>query len=112
MKMLNLCIALIFSITLCCIVAPVDSYAKSSDTTTQVEKMAKKSSTKAEVKNVNINSADKEMLAQIPGVGPVTADAILKYRKANGNFKSTNDLLSVKGIGEKTLEKMKPFVRL
>ena len=129
MKMLNLCIALIFSLSLCLAVAPVDSFAKSSDTTSKVEKGAKTSkksttkvkkatketkstkTTKAAAKVVNINSADKKMLTQITGIGPATADSILKYRKANGKFKSANDLLNVKGIGEKTLKKMKPFLK-
>ena len=112
MKMLNLFIALIFSLSLCLAAAPVDSYAQSSDTTSKVQKASKttKKSTKAATKAVNINSADKKMLTEIPGVGPVTADSILKYRKANGKFKSVNDLLNVKGIGEKTLNKMKPFL--
>lgn len=108
MKMLNLFIALIFSLSLCLAAGPENTYAKASDTTSKVEKTTKKSATKA----VNINSADKKMLTQLPGVGPSTADAIVKYRKANGKFKSANDLLKVKGIGEKTLKKMKPFIKI
>ena len=56
-------------------------------------------------------TADKKMLTQIPGIGPVTADSILEYRKANGKFKSAKDLMNVKGIGEKTLKKMEPFLK-
>lgn len=102
MKMLNLCIALMFSLTFCLAAAPVDSYAKAGDTTSNVEKTVAKA--------VNVNTADKEMLTQIPGVGPVTADAIMEYREANGKFKSADELMNVKGIGEKTIKKMKPFL--
>jgi len=115
MKMLNLCVGLIFSLSLCLAVAPMDSFAKSSDTTSTVEKANQtttaKKTAKTATKAVNINTADKETLTQIPGVGPVTADSILEYRKANGKFKSAQDLMNVKGIGEKNLKKMKPFLK-
>lgn len=55
---------------------------------------------------VNINTADKKTLASLPGVGEVKAEAIIKYRKDHGEFKSTKDLVNVKGIGQKTLEKL------
>ncbi|BHH85564.1 ComEA family DNA-binding protein [Desulforhopalus sp. 52FAK] len=112
MKMLNLCLALVFSLSLCFAGAPDTSFAASSDTKSTVSKTAKsaKQTTKAASK-VDINSADKQTLTQLPGVGPATADAIIKYRKANGKFKSANDLLNVKGIGEKTLKKMKPLLK-
>jgi len=61
--------------------------------------------------NLDINSADKDLLVQLPGIGPKTADAILKYRKANGEFKSLEDLTNVKGIGNKTLAKLKPYLK-
>jgi competence protein ComEA len=61
-------------------------------------------------KEVNINTADQEILTQLPGIGPVTADRIVEYRKANGNFKSIDELTSVKGIGDKTLAKLKPYL--
>jgi competence protein ComEA len=109
MKMLNFCIALLFAVSLFLVSVPVSSFAKSDDAKTTVEKSTK--SVKDAVKEVNVNTADKEMLTQIPGVGPATAEAIVEYRKANGNFKSANDLLNIKGIGEKTLAKMKPFLK-
>jgi len=61
--------------------------------------------------NVDINTADKAMLTELPGIGPVTADAILAYRQDNGNFKSLDDLTKVKGIGDKTLAKLKPYLQ-
>jgi len=81
---------------------------------TAKKKTAKKKTKKAAKdfpKNVDINRADKELLMQLPGIGPKIADAILKYRKVNGKFKNVNDLIEVKGIGEKTLAKLKPFLK-
>jgi len=56
---------------------------------------------------ININTADANRLTEISGIGPSTAQKIIEYRKTNGNFKSVNELLNVKGIGEKTLAKIK-----
>lgn len=120
MKMLNVCIALVFSLSVCFAAVPGNSFAASKEVTSKTEKAtkstkstksAKDKTKKAVSKPININTADKKMLTELPGVGPKTADAILKYRKANGKFKSANDLLNVKGIGEKTLKKMKPLLK-
>lgn len=55
---------------------------------------------------VNINTADATAIADtLTGVGPSKADAIVAYRKANGAFKSADQLASVKGIGLKLVEK-------
>ena len=54
---------------------------------------------------ININSADKEELKTLTGIGDTKADAIIKYREANGGFKSVEELTKVDGIGEKTLSK-------
>ncbi len=56
---------------------------------------------------VNINTATKEELEALPGIGPVKAQAIIDYRKANGPFKSIDDLKKVNGIGDATLDKIK-----
>ncbi|NOQ81313.1 MAG: helix-hairpin-helix domain-containing protein [Methylophaga sp.] len=54
---------------------------------------------------VNINTASLEQLQTINGVGVSTAEAIITYREESGLFKNVDDLLNVKGIGEKKLEK-------
>ena len=55
---------------------------------------------------ININIADEKELDALPGIGPVKAKAILDYRKKNGQFKVKRDIIKVKGIGEKTFEKL------
>jgi comEA protein len=85
---------------------------KSAKSTKKDAKKKSNKSTKAATGKININTANAQELAEIPGVGPVTAKSIIAYRKKNGKFKSTKDLLNVKGIGEKTLTKMKSQLKL
>jgi len=56
---------------------------------------------------VNINTATQEELESLPNVGPVKAKAIIDYRKTNGNFKTIDDVKNVKGVGDKTFDKLK-----
>jgi len=57
---------------------------------------------------VNINTADAQAISNaLNGIGIKKAEAIIDYRHKNGNYKTVNDLLNVKGIGEKTIEKNK-----
>jgi len=58
---------------------------------------------------VNINTATAKELQTLPNIGPKTAKAIIDYRKKH-TFKTVDQLLEVKGIGEKTLKKLKPLV--
>ncbi|MBR4068880.1 MAG: helix-hairpin-helix domain-containing protein [Clostridia bacterium] len=57
-----------------------------------------------------MNSAEVDELMKLPGVGPVLAEAIVSERQQNGLFYYPEDLLNVRGIGEKTLEKLLPYV--
>jgi len=59
---------------------------------------------------IDLNTATSEQLQQVPGIGPSTADKILQMRKSYGAFKSVDDLLAVRGIGPKRLEKMRKYL--
>lgn len=61
---------------------------------------------------VNVNSASAEQLAAVPGVGPKLAARIVEHRQKSGAFKSLEELLSVKGIGEKSFAKMQGYFTL
>ncbi|MGZ8652997.1 MAG: helix-hairpin-helix domain-containing protein [Actinomycetota bacterium] len=58
---------------------------------------------------ININTASETELEDLPGVGPVTAAAIIDYRTQNGPFSAVDDLIDVSGIGPSTLEQIRPF---
>lgn len=62
--------------------------------------------------SIDVNTASRQELVRLPGIGPVTARSIIEYRERNGRFKEIDDLQNVKRIGPKTLEKIKPFVKL
>ena len=59
---------------------------------------------------VNINTAGEEQLQLLPRVGPALAQRIIDFREANGPFRSVDELVAVKGIGETSLEKLSPYV--
>jgi competence protein ComEA len=59
---------------------------------------------------INLNTATQTQLESLPGVGPKAAERILEYRKQNGHFTKIEDLMNVKGFGEKTFLKLKPML--
>lgn len=65
---------------------------------------------KPPAKPINLNTATLEQLEQLPGVGPVTAQDILDFRKKSGPFRSVNDLLAVRRITKARLEKLRPYI--
>lgn len=101
MKKLSLILVILLTLV---VAAPVTSTFASTEPS--------KTSEQTVTEKININVASKIELTQLPGIGPKTADKILSYRKENGKFQKVEDLLNVKGIGEKKLSKIKPLVTL
>lgn len=62
------------------------------------------------IKPLNLNHAGIDEFCTLPGIGEKTAQKIIEYRSEKGKFKSVNELLNVKGIGLKKLERIKPFL--
>ena len=63
-------------------------------------------------KKININQASSAQLANLPRVGAKLADRIVEYRKAHGQFGQPEELMEVKGVGEKLFGQLKPYVAL
>lgn len=59
---------------------------------------------------INVNTADRDALISVPGIGPVIADRILAYRAANGPFPTVEDLTAVQGIGNAKLSAIRQYV--
>ncbi len=59
---------------------------------------------------VNINTATKQEMMGLPGIGEVMAERILAYREKAGSFKSVEEVGNVKGIGKKKLERLRPLM--
>jgi competence protein ComEA len=61
---------------------------------------------------VDLNTASIADLDTLPGIGPATAQAIIDYRAQHGRFRSVDELLNVKGIGQAKLDEVRPLVRV
>jgi competence ComEA-like helix-hairpin-helix protein len=61
---------------------------------------------------LNINTATKQQLMDLPGIGEATAERILQYRIENGKFAEINGLREIKGMSAKKLEKLKPLITI
>lgn len=59
---------------------------------------------------LNINTASVDELQTLPNIGEATAQRIIDYRTQHGDFSSVDDIQNVRGIGAKTLEKLRPFI--
>jgi competence protein ComEA len=90
--------AFLFSVTLCCVallLCPLLTAAK-----------------KLPAQPMDLNTATLQQLEELPGVGPVTAQKILDFRKKSGPFKSVNDPLAIPRVSKTKLAKIKPYVYL
>lgn len=59
---------------------------------------------------LNLNTATAAQLEKLPGIGPKTAQLIVEHREKHGDFKKVEELMNIKGIGEKSFLKIKPLV--
>ncbi len=59
---------------------------------------------------INLNTASVAQLETLPGIGRSTAERILEYRQKNGSFKKIEDLMNVRGVGEKSFLRLKPLI--
>jgi competence protein ComEA len=74
------------------------------------KKSAKPGNTTAVTTPVNINTATAAQLEVLPGLGPKTAQLIVEHRQKSGGFKKIEELMNIKGIGEKSFLKLKPMI--
>jgi len=61
---------------------------------------------------IDLNRADIDDLVAVPGIGPATAQRIVAFRDEHGPFRRVEDLLKIQGIGEKSLEKLRPYLKV
>jgi len=87
---------------LAAVVASADQKAPAAKATTAAK------SAPAPATPINLNTATQAQLESLPGVGAKAAERILEYRQKNGNFKKVEDLMNVKGFGEKVFLKLRP----
>ena len=66
--------------------------------------------TASEARPIDINAADGAALETVPGIGKSLSQRILAFREKNGPFQTVDDLLKVQGIGEKSIQKLRPYL--
>ena len=86
------------------------SYEESSEREKSSSSVPDYGLTSDEGDKVNINTADSSELQTIPGIGPAKAQSIIDYREQNGYFTTTEDIMDVTGIGQKTYASIKDYI--
>lgn len=99
-----------FMVAAACSLNPVLAIQSSAVVAKVGAQESSKNSGEAPVGKLSINKASQEQLEAIPGIGAKKAQAILEYIKKNGPIKNQQQLMEVKGIGEKLAEKIGGFV--
>jgi competence protein ComEA len=74
------------------------------------QRPASESSSQAASSPLNLNAATATQLESLPGIGAKTAERIIEYRQKNGGFKKVEELMNVRGVGEKSFLKLKPLI--
>ena len=74
------------------------------------EKASKPKESSAAAGPLNLNTATAAQLEKLPGIGARTAQLIVEHRQKSGGFKKVEELMNIKGIGEKAFLKLKPMV--
>ena len=104
---------IIFSVLISCLTIAY-SFKMNQDITphasaeTDILVLAQKSITQS--KSININTANRHMLTNLPGIGPKLAGRIIEYRDAHGLFSSREEITQVKGIGEKKYQAISEMI--
>lgn len=83
------------------------TYSKASTDIGEVVVKTKDSPEQNIIEKVNINTALKDELVSLPGIGPVYAQRIIEYREKTRGFKTIEEIMNIRGIGEKKFEKLK-----
>jgi comEA protein len=97
-KIVFVCLALVLSVGSSAAVAAQSSAGPAATTAARIV--------------VNLNSATADQLASLPGIGERTAQRIIEYRQKNGPFKKAEDLMNIRGIGEKSFLRLKDLVTI
>ena len=64
----------------------------------------------SEARPIDLNTADSAALESVPGIGKSLSQRILAFREKNGPFQSVDDLLKIQGVGEKSIQRLRPYL--